>query len=112
MSKNAILPLRYLVPFVVLILFCDAVFAGTYGENLRHDLKRGFKNILEAPAEIPIAIQDYHERAGWPYVRQGWGFLVGTVKMVPRLGSGVLDLVVAWIPGLQQGLPLKPEVLF
>ena len=87
-------------------------FAGSYKENLKYDLKRGVKNILGSPAEIAIGFQDYHERAGWPVVRQLGGMLIGTGKMVLRLGSGVVDLGTAWIPGLQKSLPVRPETLF
>lgn len=97
------------------LLFCHFSIpadAGTYSENLRYDLKRGAKNILSSPLEIMVTIQDYHERAGWPYVRQGLGLVVGVGKMGLRLGSGLVDLGAAWVPGLQKGLPVQPEVLF
>ena len=109
--------LRDLVPYVVTLFFLFLVFvspakASTYSENLRHDLKRGLKNTLSAPAEIAIGFQDYHERAGWPFVRQFAGLGIGAGKMVLRLGSGLVDFGAAWVPGLQRGLPVKPEVLF
>ena len=83
-----------------------------YGQDMKQDMVRGFKNILGAPVEIPIAIQKYHERAGLPLVRQGAGFFEGSFKTVERLGSGVLDVLLAFWPGSQQGLPLKPQTLF
>ena len=85
--------------------------AGSYRDNMKRDLKRGAKNILSSPAEILIGFQDYHERTGGPFVRQGIGIVVGTGKMVLRLGSGVVDLGAAFIPGLQHGVPVKPEAL-
>jgi hypothetical protein len=101
-----------LLSFLIMALVSGRAEAGTYAESLRYGLKRGVKNALSSPAEILIGIQDYHERAGWPYARQGIGFLVGTGKMLLRLGSGVVDLGAAWIPGLQEGLPVEPETLF
>ena len=106
--------LRSLVPFVFVVSLClsDAVYADTYTQRLKFDLKRGIKNILTSPLEIAAGFQDYYERAGWPVVRQGMGMIVGAGKLVLRLGSGVADLGAAWIPVLQKGLPVKPEVLF
>ncbi len=103
---------RGLLLFLILGFMTPSLEAATYGENLRHGLKRGVKNTLGAPAEIFITIQDYHERAGWPYVRQGMGLFVGTGKMLLRFGSGVVDLGASWIPGVQGGLPVDPETLF
>src|ERR1043165_6555743 len=90
----------------------DDARASTYTQQLQHNLKRGVKNILTSPLEIAVGFQEYHEKAGWPFVRQGIGLLAGTGKMVLRLGSGIVDLGAAWIPHLQQGLLVKPEVLF
>lgn len=108
--------LRDLVPFVFAFVMLGSLplsaNASPYSDNLRHDLKRGVKNILTSPLEIAVGFQEYHERAGWPFVRQGIGILEGTGKMVLRLGSGAVDLGAAWIPGLQQGFPVKPEQLF
>lgn len=105
--------LRYLVPFALAFFFLSSsVQAGTYRENLGDGLKRGVKNIFSSPAEILISVQDYHERSGWPFVRQMAGGVVGAGKMILRLGSGIVDLGAAWIPGIQQGIPLNPEVLF
>ena len=103
---------RGLALLAALILFSQPVFAGTYGENLRYGLKRGVKNVLTAPAEMAVGFQEYHERAGWPFVRQFAGIGIGAGKMLLRFGSGVVDLGAAWIPGLQGGIPVKPEVLF
>ena len=112
-SASLIKTLRTFFCFLTLtFLLISTVQAGTYAENLRYDLKRGLKNTLGAPVEIPLTIQDYHERAGWPYVRQGIGFFVGTGKMLVRLGSGLVDFGAAWIPGLQKGFPVDPETLF
>ncbi len=93
-------------------LLNSSAFANSYSENMRHTLKRGFKNILTSPVEIPIGFQEYHERAGWPFLRQSAGILVGAGNMILRLGSGVVDLGAAFIPGAQRGLPVTPEVLF
>ena len=95
-----------------LILFPSSVYAGSYCQNMKHDLSRGFKNILSSPLEIPITIQEYHESAGYPVIRHTIGFFDGTFRMIKRAGSGLWDFVVALIPGDQEGLPLNPETLF
>ena len=83
-----------------------------YFRTLGRDFKRGFKNIISAPLEIPITIQEYHERAGRPVIRHITGFFDGTVQTVERFGSGLWDWVAMLVPGEQEGLPVKPETLF
>lgn len=84
----------------------------SYHSNLERDLKRGFKNIVSAPLEIPIGIQKAHESAGYPVVRHVEGVFCGALKTVQRFGSGVWDWIIAWIPGKQEGLPPNPATLF
>ena len=86
---------------------------GTYLGNMKRDFVRGIKNVVSSPLEIPITIQEYHEKAGRPGVRHLAGFFDGAVQSVERAGSGLWDLCFAmWIPGDQEGLPPKPETLF
>ena len=106
--------------FTFLIFFSWLAFSGrpvlagedTYFGNMKRDLGRGFRNVVSSPLEIPITIQEYHEKAGWPIVRHLVGLADGTVQWIERAGSGVWDLVAAFIPGGQEGLPPKPETLF
>ncbi len=85
---------------------------GTYLGNMRRDFVRGFKNVISAPLEIPITLQEYHEKAGRPFVRHIAGFFDGTVQCVERAASGLWDFLAMWLPGDQEGLPPKPETLF
>ena len=85
---------------------------GAYGGNMRRDFVRGLKNVISSPLEIPITIQEYHEKAGRPLVRHIAGFFDGAVQCVERAASGLWDFVVMWLPGDQEGLPPKPETLF
>ncbi len=83
-----------------------------YWRAIGRNLWRGTKNILSSPAEIPITMQEYHERSGYPVVRQLTGFADGLFQMIERAGSGAWDYLVALIPGAQEGLPPTPETLF
>lgn len=85
---------------------------GNYFKNLGRDFVRGLKNVISSPLEIPITIQEYHEKPGHPGVRHIAGFFDGAVQCVERAGSGLWDFVVMWIPGDQEGLPPNPETLF
>lgn len=100
--------------FLFAAIFPAAAYADSaYVSNMKHNLGRGFKNILTSPLEIPITMQEYHESAGKPYLRQMVGFLDGTFQMLTRAGSGVWDIVIAsWIPGAQEGFQQNPEILF
>ena len=84
----------------------------TYFGNMRRDFVRGLKNVISSPLEIPITIQEYHEKAGYPLVRHTAGFFDGFVQFAERLGSGLWDFVSMLIPGDQEGLPPNPETLF
>lgn len=85
---------------------------GGYWDNLQRRYVRGFKNIIGSPLEIPITIQEYHEKAGPPVARHMAGFVDGCVETIIRLVSGAWDLVAGWIPGQQEGIPVDPETLF
>ncbi len=107
------------VPFLILTLVFGLFLSGrawaaegTYWGNWKRDSGRGVKNVLSSPLEIPITVQAYHEKAGYPVVRHTAGFFDGVVKFVERAGSGLWDLITMWIPGDQEGLPPKPETLF
>ena len=86
--------------------------ANQYVQNIGRDWNRGLKNMVTAPLEIPVAMQEYHEQAGRPFVRQSAGFVDGVFRTITRFSSGALDLVTAFIPGDQEGLPPHPETLF
>ena len=86
--------------------------SGDYKENMKHSLVRGLKNIVGAPLEIPITIQEYHEREGRPVIRHIAGLIDGSFQMLVRFGSGAWDLVAAFIPEHQEGMPVDPETLF
>ena len=94
-------------------LFAQA--AGTtdsYQENMEQVFVRGFKNVLGAPLEIPLTVQNYHEQSGRPVFRHAAGFVDGTFRMVSREASGIWDFFAACLPGYQEGLPVSPETLF
>src|SRR5690349_5265667 len=85
----------------------------SYWHNWGYDMKRGFKNIITSPLEIPMTIQDYHERSGPPVIRHLGGLGDGVMQMFTRAGSGIWDWIwAAWIPGAQEGYPPDPETLF
>ncbi len=88
------------------------VWADEYGKLLRRDLRRGTVNLLTFPLEIPIAVQDYHEQSGLPFIRHTVGMAEGMGRSVMRLGSGLCDFAAAFLPGLQKGIPVQPETLF
>ena len=99
--------------------FAPSVFASDatgphsgYFAAMKHDFVRGFKNIIGSPLEIPITIQEYHEKAGRPVIRHFYGFVDGCFRTVTRFGSGAWDWFAALIPGAQDGFPVKPETLF
>ena len=106
---------RFALIFLCLALVSPAVFAAegdSYGKNFVRTWKRGFTNVLTSPLEIPVTMQEYHEKAGRPFVRQSAGFVDGTCQMVERAASGLVDLFAAFLPGMQDGIPVKPETLF
>ena len=89
-----------------------ATSGGDYQSNMQKDLLRGFKNVLGAPLEIPITIQEYHQKAGKPVIRHIAGLIDGTFQGVVRGGSGLWDFIAAFLPGHQEGMPVDPETLF
>ena len=112
-QRGKILPITILAGILLTGIFPGPVYAEkSYGGLMKRDLKRGAKNILTSSLEIPLGFQEYHEKAGPPVFRQLAGTAVGAVRTVLRLSSGVLDLFVAFVPGIQQGLSVHPEELF
>ena len=100
---------------VFALAFCRPAEAGewsTYWHNWARNLGRGLANFITSPLEIPITVQEYHEKSGRPFVRHTAGFFDGVVQTLERAGSGMWDLVVMWVPGDQEGLPPTPETLF
>ena len=92
--------------------FAAETSSGDYQANMQKDLLRGFKNVIGAPLEIPITIQEYHQKAGRPVIRHIAGLIDGIFKGVVRFGSGAWDFVAAWVPGHQEGMPVNPETRF
>ena len=86
--------------------------SGDYQENMKRDLLRGLKNVVGSPLEIPITIQEYHEREGRPVIRHIAGAIDGLFRGLVRFGSGAWDFVAAFIPNHQEGMPVNPETLF
>ncbi len=84
----------------------------SYWENMKHDFGRGLKNVVSFPLEIPITIQEYHEKPGRPFIRHTAGFFDGFVQAVERLGSGLWDFAAMLVQGAQNGVPASPETLF
>ncbi|MCM8776365.1 MAG: hypothetical protein NC930_08490 [Candidatus Omnitrophica bacterium] len=83
-----------------------------YLDNMKNDFVRGFKNVVGAPLEIPITIQDYHKKEGRPVIRHIAGLIDGVFQGVVRFGSGAWDFIAAVIPDHQEGMPVDPETLF
>ncbi len=108
MKKTASL----LLIFGLLTFWVLPAMASEYQDNMKRDLVRGFKNVVGFPLEVPITIQEYHEKAGRPVIRHISGLVDGTFRGIVRLGSGLWDFVAAFLPGHQEGMPVKPETLF
>ncbi|MBI3313188.1 MAG: hypothetical protein HYZ83_03010 [Candidatus Omnitrophica bacterium] len=106
---------KIMMALFLLTLFSHPVFAagtgGGYWDNLGKAYKRGFTNILTSPLEIPITIQEYHEKSGRPVIRHLAGLLDGALQTITRLSSGGWDLFAGWVPGIQEGIPPTPETL-
>ena len=91
----------------------QSVFAGDeYQDKLQSGLSRGLRNILGAPLEIPYTIHKYHKGEGRPVIRHIAGFFDGTFRMVAREVNGLMDTLLVFLPGEQDGIPLDPETLF
>ena len=103
------------VSFLMLLIFTASIFcssqlfANEYTDETGHKFLRGFKNVTSCFVEVPIAIKG--EKEGRPVIRQTKATLIGLGKMLLRLGSGVLDIVVSPIPKCN-GLPVDPETRF
>jgi len=84
-----------------------------YFANMANDWRRGITNIVSSPLEIPITVMNYHrEDKNPPVIKHAAGFFDGIIRTVARCGSGIWDIVVSFIPGDQEGAPVKPETLF
>jgi hypothetical protein len=83
-----------------------------YFKRMSCDYARGFYNVSRAPLEIYNAEKDYEQQQkGRPVIRNIAGFVDGTFKCLERMGSGVWDFFAGLLPGEQQGVPPKPEVI-
>ena len=85
-----------------------------YGAKLTRTFNRGWKNVVSAPYEIPYTIGQWDTKSdGNPrFYRDTAGFFDGAFRMVTRLGCGAWDMLWAFVPGDQEGLPLEPETFF
>ena len=98
---------------VLLLTGIPAVRAGdSYQEKNQSALVRGFKNIVGAPLEIPVTMVHYSQGDGRPVIREIAGFFDGAVRTVAREVNGLFDAFMSFVPGEQDGYPLKPETLF
>jgi len=111
---------KIIIAILLLILSSGILFAPNacawedrgYWENMKYDFVRFFKNTLGSPLEIPVTIKEYDEGEGRAVLRHTAGFFDGCIRMVSRLISGAYDLGAAFIPGMQEGVPVEPETLF
>ena len=99
-----------------MIVFVGASFASDgvddFQDNMQRNFVRGLKNIVSAPFEIPYRVHEHYKGEQRPVFRDIAGFVDGTFQMISRLGSGLFDLVVAFVPGDQAGYPVEPETFF
>jgi hypothetical protein len=98
-----------------LALFSSTVFAAECGyfSCMARGLVRGAKNVVSAPAEIPLAVRDSDANPGLPIIRHSAGlFVEGPIRAIDRAASGLWDFLAAFTPGQQQGIPVNPETLF
>lgn len=109
--------LRFRIIFISLFFCLMPAFAGTMpGDNfkirMKQGLKRGGLNMLSAPLEIPVSVQEHHEKAGYPLLRHTVGVLEGAFRTLHRFESGLWDFLSAFLPGRQKTISLEPETLF
>lgn len=100
-----------LILLLLTVLFPVPAQAG-YWKNLGYDWKRGFKNIISSPLEIPVTIKEHHDGPSYPVVKHLTGLADGIFQGIARLGSGAWDFPAGLLPGIQEGLPVTPETLF
>lgn len=82
-----------------------------YLKTLGRDWVRGVTNIVSSPAELVVAMREANQSKGRPVLKHSKGLVDGIFRTVDRAGSGLWDLPSAVIPGMQEGLPEKPETL-
>ncbi len=109
--------LRLPVFFLSLFLGLAPAYAATgEGESFKirakRSLQRGGIKMAGALLEIPITLQEYHEKAGYPLVRHTTGIFEGAFRALHRFESGLWDFVSVLLPGRQKALPVQPETLF
>lgn len=83
-----------------------------YLANAGHDVVRGLKNVVSFPAELVLTQRDSRYSGDRPFMRYLHGATDGTIRAIQRAFSGTFDLVAAWIPSQQEGMPMEPETLF
>ena len=85
-----------------------------YWGQLGYTFSRGIKNVISSPWEIPYTIRQHEQKDdGNPVLfRDTAGLFDGLLRTLTRFGSGTWDMVWAFVPGNQEGLPLEPETFF
>jgi hypothetical protein len=110
--------IRIVMAIALCSLFFQASSAfaekGSYLDQFGKTFTKGVKNVLSSPWEIPYTIKQHDQTDdGNPRVfRDTAGFFDGIFRTVTRAGCGLWDIGWAFIPGDQEGLPLKPETFF
>ena len=107
--------MRTLISVIIIInlivMVVTPCFAeGTYQEEFKAKLSRGLRNILSAPAEIPVAVAEETEDSRMVWYDSLEGIFRGVGKSVVRLLSGLYDVLVASIPDAKT-FPPDPETL-
>ncbi len=106
---------------IIMVLTLSLLSAPAYADggwsefisNFFYDTGRGIKNMVSAPAEIPIAMKKAYASSSYPVIRDFEGLNNGIWNMARRFGSGFWDVVWANTDkGEQEGLPENPETLF
>lgn len=110
MRKISFLSLLFLI--VIGVQTARAEGQRSYWENIPYNYARGFKNLVSAPAEIVLGIKNYPDSGEAGLIRGSRGLVDGSFKAVNRFVSGGWDLIAAFIPGYQEGIPPTPEALF
>lgn len=85
-----------------------------YFDELGRAFNRGVKNVVSAPWEIPYTIGQYDQKndGNSIFFRETAGLFDGIFRTLTRFGCGAWDMLWAFVPGEQDGLPLKPETFF
>ena len=106
---------------LVLVFLLGLTFSSAYAypepgyfPQLGKTFARGVKNLVSFSWEIPSTIKQYDGKmdGNFRVFRDMAGFVDGTFRSLTRLGCGFWDIAFSFVPGQQDGLPLKPEAFF